>query len=1468
MNVRMIVLSAVVASAAAVNFAAVPSQNVSGAYWWMTGDEVATRDENSQFAPSAATVTDTQKTATFEAQPLVGRKVTGWGCASTAGFDGKVSSFTMLPEKGDSCTWTKDDTYGAGVLLGLQLDWISYRLVYEGGATEQHLYTDSLTIAPCSLSKTGYTFETWTNAAGKAFDAGAVKSGSDFNITSHDDNARVELHPKWRANGYTLNYELGGGTAAGTYPSRATYDSAFTIADPIRTGYGLSEWTITPKPADGAEVGRVAGGTRFKNLSPNDGDAFTLTAAWFNRKYQVSFNNHGASTGRTEPLTVTYDEAYGALNVPQKENYTFLGYFTEEKAGEMIWDELGQPVQGVWKIASDVTVHAHWKAEEFFLEYDPNEGSGTIKALYVTNGVPTVLSDGSGFTRSGCTFMGWSETKTGSVQYAPGATVTFTKKVQLLYAVWEIPYYIAFDGHRATGGRMSVQKCLRNEETYLSKNTYSRRGYSFMGWADSEAEADQLKVTHQDGVAVKNLSDVPGATVTLFAVWKTNTYTVVFDPGRGQGEPMKPMEFIYDQANALPPCTYERPSYMHTFAGWENPLDGSIIPEGATVSNLCETAGGTNTLKAIWSLDVGDVSRALHCTTLVWGIDSVEVGESSGRWEIQPDGVGVAQKGGGTPGVEQLQKNRKDWLRATVETNGVLSFCYKLENTSGNAILEVSFSGIYERRYEEGAYGYPIEVTLVTNEWNSITIPVAIAEGEKSVTISLVLNSPGYAGYDDSVIIDKMLWEPEGGGIVPPDEPRVPTNMPQAITGLRYNGSEQVGVPSGGGYWITGNVGTLPGDYVATATPLYGFCWPDETTNAVDIAWSIGKGIKELGSVTFPDGVYTYDGTSHMISIEGKVSPGITVTYTGDPRKRIAAGTNEVTAVFTVAEPDLYEASVTSMVARLIVKRARKDVDYVTLEDKVVVYDGTSHSIAVTNDLPEGVELVYSPNDATNRVEAGTNEVTVTFKLADPDNYEPITKELKARLIVLKADKDVSGVTFPDAEFQYDGLPHSFGVVGEIPDGVEVVYDGATNRTEAGTNVVTASFRVSDTNNWNEITNTLTAALVIIPLPPGLLDNELHPGGTIGAFTAQSAVTYNGWLREIATSNIVGTITVKTTAAKSGKPCKVTIYVTPIGGKKKTFKTSFVPGEGRITDIYGIIYGATGLAGTFCDGVVIPEPLVVEAAKDFSKSKIDEEKALTGDYPVGCYTVALGTGEGQTNGFDCLSVTVAKKTGKAKVTGTLDDGTKFSLSCQGVLGQSFAVPVVLSGKKNAAKEPVSFGLVVWIEPSSRAVSVSGLQGNRWPGGPYLANELVAQPAEREYRFGFDLPAYHDYLTVVDGFAVAPTDAVYRVTGKKWDAGKTVGSVKVDKATGVPYVQYKSETQVPANLPKLKFSYTPKTGVVKGSFKLYYRLDGKLKTDSAAITGIAVDAVLRGNAVIKVNKKKEHFPLWSEIPVSP
>ncbi|MEG6523835.1 S-layer homology domain-containing protein [Desulfotomaculum sp. 1211_IL3151] len=66
--------------------------------------------------------------------------------------------------------------------------------------------------------------------------------------------------------------------------------------------------------------------------------------------------------------------------------------------------------------------------------------------------------------------------------------------------------------------------------------------------------------------------------------------------------------------------------------------------------------------------------------------------------------------------------------------------------------------------------------------------------------------------------------------------------VPTANTGLKWTGTEQIGVNSGTGYTLSGtDKATDVGDYIATATLQSGYAWNDNTNTDKTISWSIAK---------------------------------------------------------------------------------------------------------------------------------------------------------------------------------------------------------------------------------------------------------------------------------------------------------------------------------------------------------------------------------------------------------------------------------------------------------------------------------------------------------------------------------------------------------------------------------------------------------------------------------------------------
>ena len=123
-----------------------------------------------------------------------------------------------------------------------------------------------------------------------------------------------------------------------------------------------------------------------------------------------------------------------------------------------------------------------------------------------------------------------------------------------------------------------------------------------------------------------------------------------------------------------------------------------------------------------------------------------------------------------------------------------------------------------------------------------------------------------------------------------------PVEVPDPIP-LTYDGSEQIGVPAGIGYEISGNAATAAGGYTATLTLRPGFVWSGESTGGKTVPWTIAKATYDMSGVTFVDAAFPYDGLVHELTISGTLPDGVSVSYTDNALKEI--GSLDVTATFT-----------------------------------------------------------------------------------------------------------------------------------------------------------------------------------------------------------------------------------------------------------------------------------------------------------------------------------------------------------------------------------------------------------------------------------------------------------------------------------------------------------------------------------------------------------------------------------------
>ena len=143
----------------------------------------------------------------------------------------------------------------------------------------------------------------------------------------------------------------------------------------------------------------------------------------------------------------------------------------------------------------------------------------------------------------------------------------------------------------------------------LTANGYGITGWTFTGWATS-AEGEK---EYDDKQSVSNITAANGGSVTLYAVWVANTYTITYNPNRPATASgavsglTSSSAHTYDIEKALTVNEYTLTGW--TFTGWATTSSGTqAYDDSQSVKNLTATSGGTVTLYAVWTANTYTVT--------------------------------------------------------------------------------------------------------------------------------------------------------------------------------------------------------------------------------------------------------------------------------------------------------------------------------------------------------------------------------------------------------------------------------------------------------------------------------------------------------------------------------------------------------------------------------------------------------------------------------------------------------------------------------------------------------------------------------------------------------------------------------------------------------------------------------------------------------------------------------------------
>lgn len=246
------------------------------------------------------------------------------------------------------------------------------------------------------------------------------------------------------------------------------------------------------------------------------------------------------------------------------------------------------------KNSSDAYVTYLMMDKSFGSSHYTREGSATYTVYYVKNASSSIYYNyanaGTAYPtktvsgRPGNSFTVTSPTITGYTPNKSSVTGTYGSGSHVV-TYYEKSYTVTYNANGGSGAPgVQTKKYFTNLK--LSSTIPTRTGYSFGGWGTSSTDTS---INYSPGDTYSSNSSI-----TLYAIWNRNKYTVSFNANGGSGAPASQTK-LYGLDMTLSSTVPTRSGY--TFKGWGTSSTSSTAsyqPGGTYTSNSART------LYAIW----------------------------------------------------------------------------------------------------------------------------------------------------------------------------------------------------------------------------------------------------------------------------------------------------------------------------------------------------------------------------------------------------------------------------------------------------------------------------------------------------------------------------------------------------------------------------------------------------------------------------------------------------------------------------------------------------------------------------------------------------------------------------------------------------------------------------------------------------------------------------------------------------
>ena len=313
-------------------------------------------------------------------------------------------------------------------------------------------------------------------------------------------------------------------------------------------------------------------------------------------------------------------------------------------------------------------------------------------------------------------------------------------------------------------------------------------------------------------------------------------------------------------------------------------------------------------------------------------------------------------------------------------------------------------------------------------------------------------------------------------------------DTPTAVSGLVYDGTEKTGVAAGTGYTLSGNTATTAGSYTATATLEEGYVWSDDSSEAKEISWSIGK--VSLTATAENKSVIRGETVPYTITYSGFVNGEDVSALTAAPTASCDYNAADMSATATsypitlsggsASNYDITLVSGTLTVNQCvaIIEQGGETGHYTSLSAAVEATSGNTITVTVTaNDtetvtLPQGKTLVVTVNDGV--------EATVTVNPAEGEFVEAETSGATTTYVSKKITVEMED---PPAQATVEVVKVDHGVTNAVSD---------ASLVNEAVQVLTGNHDVSRTDNTDKL-----GVLDVITVTPTKIVEDVTSGTMI-----------------------------------------------------------------------------------------------------------------------------------------------------------------------------------------------------------------------------------------------------------------------------------------------------------------------------------------------------------------------------------